>query len=77
MKQQDFYTARKALIAKQRVYDAKEGARLKAIRKSKGLKGYWVAEKMGVSTTYFSALENGDRHWSPALVTRYMEAIGA
>lgn len=57
--------------------DRKEGKRLTALRKSRGIKASWVADEMGVSNSFLCLLEAGKRHWNQEQVGKYLKAIGA
>jgi transcriptional regulator with XRE-family HTH domain len=50
--------------------------KLKALRMAKGLKGYWVATRLGIGPGYLSNLERGKRRWTSAMVKNYLQAIG-
>lgn len=50
--------------------------RLSSLRKSKGIKASWVAERMGISRPLLCYLESGQRHWNPEQVQKYLKAIG-
>lgn len=57
--------------------DAALGARIRTLRRSKGLSGKEAAQRAGLSPSYLSRLENG--HLSPtvATLTRLVQALGA
>lgn len=56
--------------------DKKTGLRLALLRYRKGYKAMWVANRMGISQSIMSGLENGKRHWTPELEAAFLEAIG-
>lgn len=51
------------------------GARLKALRESRGIKQNFIAEKLGVSNNYLCELEAGKRRWFAALVYKYEKLL--
>ena len=52
------------------------GERLQAARKLKGLTQEDVADKVGVSRTYYAQIERGERNPSTTVITSIIEAIG-
>jgi len=73
----DLKSERDKLLKKAIEQDRKEGARLRKLRESKGLKSGWVADKMGITAGYLSDLERGNRHWRQRHVDAFMGAIGS
>lgn len=53
----------------------KKAKELKALRKARGLKGFWVASRMGIASSYLSILENGKKRWTTNMIDLFMEAI--
>lgn len=51
------------------------GAALRSEREQAGLNCVQVGDAMGISRAYVSALELGDRPWSPKLVEQYRAAL--
>ncbi len=49
---------------------------LRQLRKSKGIKLRWVADKIGISDAMMCYLEQGKRSWTPALEEKFLKAIG-
>lgn len=64
------------ITAKQKFDNAATGKRLSKLRKSKGIKASWVADRMGISRPLLCYLESGQRHWNPEQVGKYLKAIG-
>jgi transcriptional regulator with XRE-family HTH domain len=51
------------------------GERLRKKREERGLKAYWVADRMGIDNTLLSMLEHGRRNWTPDLIAAYEKVI--
>lgn len=49
---------------------------LKRRRENKGLKSFWVAQKMGIKPPHLSMLESGERLWTDGLIKNFLRAIG-
>lgn len=53
----------------------KTGERLKKLRESRGVMQNFIADKLGISKSFLSDLEAGNRNWSPLLVRKYENLI--
>ena len=51
------------------------GVSMKAQRKQAKVHAYRVADRMGISPTYISDLENGKRAWGAELTRKYLDAL--
>jgi transcriptional regulator with XRE-family HTH domain len=51
------------------------GGEMRAMREAAGVSGAWVADVMHMSRAYVSALELGERNWTPDLVASYQRAL--
>jgi transcriptional regulator with XRE-family HTH domain len=52
------------------------GEKLQAARKLKGLTQEQVADKVGLSRTYYAQIERGERNPSTTVITAIISAIG-
>lgn len=53
-----------------------KGADIRAARYAAGMKVYQLAQAVGISAPYLSAIERGRVHGSPAVLVRIAEALG-
>lgn len=51
------------------------GSKLQAARKLKGLTQQEVADRVGISRTYYSQIENGDRDPATTVITNIAKAL--
>jgi transcriptional regulator with XRE-family HTH domain len=52
------------------------GSKLQAARKLKGITQQEIANRVGISRTYYSQIENGDRDPSATIITNIAKALG-
>lgn len=51
------------------------GKSMRELRIQRGLSLREVARRMGMSASFISDLERGNRHWGPKAATKYREAV--
>ena len=56
---------------KREMTDKSIGQRLKSAREAKGIKQNFIAEKLGITNTFLSELEAGNRRWYALMVKKY------
>jgi transcriptional regulator with XRE-family HTH domain len=52
------------------------GSKLQAARKLKGITQQEIANRVGISRTYYSQIENGDRDPAATIITGIAKALG-
>lgn len=55
---------------------ATKGNRIRATRYGKGMKVYELADSIGITASYLSAIERGRVNGSPAVLVRLASALG-
>ena len=73
----NYQMQRRKLLRDHIAADRAEGARLRKLRETRGVKASWVAAKIGCTPSFLSDLERGNRHWHAHHVEKYLQAIGA